>query len=90
MKPLVVELVEQLLAKGETVTTNYTKFEGNIDLYLVSVHAGPDYYEFNGLEEEDLEDAASLRPAITSAVGYTFEETEMLTLEKFGDKWRLF
>jgi hypothetical protein len=94
MKPLVVEMVEMLLAKGEVIVADFPGKGRTGDLYIrgvrmsVRLPRNPEDFEytFQGVLEEDLSDSSPL----PSFMNYNAEDTEMLTLEKFGNKWRLY
>lgn len=94
LKPLVVEMVEMLIAKGEVIVSDFHSESGTQDLYIRRVRMSvvapknPEEYEytFQGVLEKDLSDSDPL----PSFMNYPHEDAEMLMLEKDGDKWRLF
>jgi hypothetical protein len=91
MKPLVIDLVEVLLKKGEVVKMT-TSFHGNtLDCVVnrvvrfTSASARVDGYYFHCTFYDDL-----IEETQECEERRTDDEVELMTLKKFGNSWALF
>jgi hypothetical protein len=91
MKPIVIEMVEVLLKKGETVKMT-TSFHGNtldcvvrsVERYTSASQGSDGYYFHCDFHDDLIEETQECEERRTDC------EVELMTLKKYGANWHLF